>query len=112
MAIEVPKNETKNLKFKTKNFVLTGSLESMSREQAKEKIRSLGGEISESVSKNTSYVIAGNASGSKIGKSEKIRRKDYRRKRIFESNRRIKNAVSALKRICAFFQLNLDFLKY
>ncbi|MEK7573925.1 MAG: BRCT domain-containing protein, partial [Patescibacteria group bacterium] len=69
---EVPKNETKNLKFKTKNFVLTGSLKSMSREQAKEKIRSLGGEISESVSKNTSYVIAGNASGSKLEKAKKL----------------------------------------
>ena len=44
----------------------------MSREQAKEKIRSLGGEISESVSKNTSYVIAGNASGSKLEKAKKL----------------------------------------
>ncbi len=47
-------------------FVLTGSLETMTREAAKEKIRLLGGEISESVSKKTDYIIAGRESGSKL----------------------------------------------
>ena len=52
--------------------MLTGTLSSMSRDQAKEKIRSLGGDISESVSKKTSYVIAGAEPGSKKDKAEKL----------------------------------------
>ena len=46
-------------------FVLTGTLSEMSREIAKEKIISLGGKVSGAVSKNTSYVVAGEESGSK-----------------------------------------------
>ncbi len=55
-----------------KSFVLTGTLESMDRETAKEKIRSLGGDVSESVSKKTSYVVAGAEPGSKKDKAEKL----------------------------------------
>ena len=54
------------------SFVLTGTMESMSRDEAKAKIRSLGGEISESVSKQTSYVVAGEKAGSKLDKAEKL----------------------------------------
>lgn len=55
-----------------KSFVLTGSLESMSRDEAKEKIRSLGGEVNESVSKKTSYIVSGSDPGSKLEKAKKL----------------------------------------
>ena len=64
--------KAKSQKLEAKVFVLTGSLESMSREQAKEKIRSLGGEISESVSQNTNYLVAGAEPGSKYEKAKKL----------------------------------------
>lgn len=65
-------NKAKNLKLKNTNFVLTGTLESMSRNDAKEKIRALGGEISESVSKKIDYVIAGSEPGSKYEKAKEL----------------------------------------
>lgn len=55
-----------------KTFVLTGSLESMPREEAKEKIIALGGEASETVSKKIDYVIVGNDPGNKLDKAKKM----------------------------------------
>jgi DNA ligase (NAD+) len=54
------------------SWVLTGTLEAMSREEAKEKIRALGGDISESVSKKTSFVVVGADPGSKEEKAKKL----------------------------------------
>ena len=51
---------------------MTGSLESMPREQVKEKIRELGGDVSESVSKKTDYVVVGSEPGSKYEKAKKL----------------------------------------
>ncbi|MDP2789068.1 MAG: NAD-dependent DNA ligase LigA [bacterium] len=59
-------------KFKGLTFVLTGTLSQMSREIAKEKILFLGGKISGSVSKNTSYVVVGVGPGSKFTTAEKL----------------------------------------
>lgn len=55
-----------------KTFVLTGSLESMPREEAKEKIIELGGEASETVSKKIDYVIVGSDPGNKLNKAKKL----------------------------------------
>ena len=59
-------------KFAGLNFVLTGTLSSMSREIAKEKILALGGKVVGSVSKNTSYVVAGVDPGSKLKTAQKL----------------------------------------
>ena len=55
-----------------KTFVLTGTLETMSRDEAKDKIRSAGGEVSGSVSKNTSFVVAGENAGEKLEKANEL----------------------------------------
>ncbi len=53
-------------------WVITGTLESLSREEVKEKIRALGGEVSESVSKKTSFVVVGENPGSKYDRAQKL----------------------------------------
>ncbi|MEW6616864.1 MAG: NAD-dependent DNA ligase LigA [Patescibacteria group bacterium] len=68
--IKEKKNKEKKLFGKT--FVFTGTLSSLEREEAKERVRSLGGEASETVSSKTSFVVAGEHPGSKIEKAKKL----------------------------------------
>lgn len=55
-----------------KTFVLTGTMSSMSRDEAKEKLRKLGADVSSSVSKKTYAVVAGEEAGSKLDKAEEL----------------------------------------
>ena len=68
------KNPPKKAKGKLsgKTFVFTGTLGSIERELAKEKVRELGGNISESVSFKTSFVVVGLEPGSKVSKAKKL----------------------------------------
>lgn len=59
-------------KFVGKTFVFTGGMDSMSRDEAKNKVRSFGGDISESVGKETTYLVAGESTGSKYDKALKL----------------------------------------
>ena len=64
--------EEKEEKFYGLTFVLTGSLENYTREEAGEIIENLGGKVSSSVSKKTSYVLAGEEAGSKLTKAKNL----------------------------------------
>ena len=55
-----------------KTFVLTGTLERFTRDEAGEMIEKVGGKVSGSVSKKTSYVVAGEAAGSKLKKAHEL----------------------------------------
>ena len=55
-----------------KTFVLTGTLESLTRDQAADRLRALGAKVSGSVSKKTDYVVAGREAGSKLDKAREL----------------------------------------
>lgn len=67
-----------------RTFVLTGTLETITREKAKEKIRLLGGEISETVSKKTDFVVVGKGPGLKLVIAKKLGIKTISEKEFLE----------------------------
>jgi DNA ligase (NAD+) len=58
--------------FNSKTFVLTGTLSSMTRDEAKDKIQLLGGKVTGSVSKKTDFVVFGEKAGSKLAKAQQL----------------------------------------
>ena len=72
LQIESKKSIKKNNKLAGLTFVFTGELKDIARDEAKLKIRELGGSVSESVSKQTDYVIVGKEPGSKFQKAQKL----------------------------------------
>ncbi len=69
--IKLEKSQEKAI-FTDNTIVLTGSLEKLTRKEAKDTIRTLGGKPSSSVSKNTAFVLAGAKPGSKVEKAKKL----------------------------------------
>lgn len=72
VTIENPKPKTTSAKVSGKTFVLTGTLPTLSRDEAKELIRKVGGKVAGSVSKKTDYVVAGESAGSKLDEAQKL----------------------------------------
>lgn len=70
--MEYSKKSTGDNRFEGKTFVLTGTLPTMKRDEAKKLIESFGGKVSGSVSKKTSYVVAGEEAGSKLVKAQEL----------------------------------------
>ena len=64
--------ERKDGRFEGKTFVLTGTLPNYTRDQASKIIESFGGKVSSSVSKKTSYLLAGEDAGSKLTKAQSL----------------------------------------
>jgi len=72
VIIKSPKRIFKKTGLTGRSLIVTGTLNTMSREEAKERVRSAGGKWASSVSKNTDYVVVGVDPGSKADKAEKL----------------------------------------
>jgi len=73
VKVKSPKLKIKSQKLKGKIFVLTGTLQSMTREKAKENIRALGGKVASDVSSNTDFLVVGESPGSKLQRAKKLK---------------------------------------
>ncbi|MEK7078250.1 MAG: NAD-dependent DNA ligase LigA [Patescibacteria group bacterium] len=71
-SVEIESVKRLSQKLTGQTFVFTGALDTISRDDAKEKVRLMGGDVSASVSKETDYVVAGAEPGSKFDKATKL----------------------------------------
>jgi DNA ligase (NAD+) len=67
-----PKPQTTDTSFTGKTFVVTGTLPTLKRDEAKELIRQAGGKVTDSVSKKTDYLLVGEDAGSKLEKAQAL----------------------------------------
>jgi DNA ligase (NAD+) len=72
MSERVSAKKLADLPLAGKTFVLTGTLPTMTRDEASQKIQALGGHVGSSVSKKTDYVLAGSDAGSKLDKAKEL----------------------------------------
>ena len=84
VKVKSPKLKIKSQKLKGKIFVLTGTLQSMTREKAKENIRALGGKVASDVSSNTDFLVVGESPGSKLQRAKKLKMQGAKIKLITE----------------------------
>ena len=70
--VRIKSERRSSQKLHGKKFVLTGTLENLSRDEAKDMIRKMGGGVAGSVSKNTDYVVAGEEAGEKLSKAKEL----------------------------------------
>jgi len=71
-SVKRDQKSTQSLPLSGQTFVLTGSLSTMTRDEAKDRLQKLGAKVSESVSGKTSFVVAGADAGSKLAKAQKL----------------------------------------
>jgi len=84
VKIKIEKEKVKGQKLKGKVFVFTGELKSMSRDKAKEKVEELGAKATDSVSRNTTFLVVGENPGSKLEKAKKLGVKTINEKEFLE----------------------------
>lgn len=72
LGVQVSNYEQKALSHKGKTFVISGSFQNMTRAEAEEHIRAVGGKVASSVSKNTDFLVLGENPGSKLQKAKEL----------------------------------------
>jgi len=72
-------------------YVLTGTLESLSRDEAKDRLQALGAKVAGSVSKNTNVVVAGPGAGSKLAKAEELGVEIYDEEKLLNQLRKLES---------------------
>jgi DNA ligase (NAD+) len=72
VEIKVETGAKVNVKLQGKKFIFTGGLETISRDEAKQKVRDVGGDVVSAISKNVDFVVMGSEAGSKLKKAKEL----------------------------------------